>query len=132
MTDIRWQQRFQNFKRAYLALESALAIKSPSAVERAGIIQFYEMAFELSWKLMKDYLNHQGFNVTAPRDSIKQAFQSELISEGSLWIEALVDRNLTVQTYDENKAIEVETAIRQKYFQLLTQLLKTFDAKLVE
>ena len=53
--DIRWIQRCSNFERSFLPLCEALKIESPSVVERAGLIQFFEMAFELSWKLLKDY-----------------------------------------------------------------------------
>lgn len=49
----RWQQRFQNFERAFLLLEEAVSIPAPSVVERAGMIQFFEMAFELGWKVLK-------------------------------------------------------------------------------
>jgi nucleotidyltransferase substrate binding protein (TIGR01987 family) len=72
--DIRWKQRFQNYEKAYLLLERALEIVEPSDIERAGLIHFFEMAFELSWKLMKDYLEQEGFTVTSPRETIKQAF----------------------------------------------------------
>jgi len=71
--DIRWQQRFHNYEKAFLLLERALTIAAPSEVERGGIIQFYEMAFELAWKVMKDYLEQLGFTVNSPRDAIKQA-----------------------------------------------------------
>ena len=40
--DIRWQQRFHNYEKAFLLLERALNIATPSEVERGGIIQFYE------------------------------------------------------------------------------------------
>ena len=95
MKDIRWKQRFQNFQRAYLLLEDSTSIEKPSDVERAGLIQFFEMTFELAWKLIKDFLQEQGFTVNSPKDALKQAFQSEIIKDGHVWIDALEDRNLT-------------------------------------
>lgn len=87
-----------------------------------GIIQFYEMAFELAWKLMKDYLSDLGFDIKSPRAAIKQAFQSEIITDGHTWIDALEDRNLTTHTYDEEVAKLVIEKIRNNYYQLLNSL----------
>ena len=53
--DIRWIQRVSNFERSFSPLCEALKIESLPMVERAGLIRFFEMAFELSWKLLKDY-----------------------------------------------------------------------------
>lgn len=125
--DIRWHQRLENFIRAYTQLELALKITNPSVVERAGIIQFYEMTFELSWKTLKDYLTEEGYEVNSPRQALKKAFQVEIISNGHLWIAALEDRNLTVHTYDENKAVQVEKSIREQYFPLLSALVTMFQ-----
>ena len=80
------------------------------------------MAFELSWKLLKDYEEAEGFEVKSPRHAIKQAFQSNLITAGHDWLDALEDRNLTTHTYNEETAIAVELKIRKKYFPLLQQL----------
>jgi len=74
--EIRWKQRFVNFDKAFQALERTVAIENPSEAERGGLIQFFEMAFELSWKTLKDYLEAGGFQVKSPRDVLKQAFQS--------------------------------------------------------
>ncbi len=128
--DIRSRQRFQNYEKAFLLLERALSITAPSEVERGGIIQFYEMTFELAWKLMKDYLELQGYTVSSPRDAIKQAFQATILEEGQLWMDALSDRNQTTQTYDENKVIEVTAKIKSHYFPVLQQLYKRMSAEL--
>ncbi len=124
--DIRWHQRFQQFNNAFSLLEQAITIKHPSVVERAGIIQFFEMAFELSWKLLKDYQQSEGFEVNSPRSAIKQAFQNDLLDEGHLWIQALEDRNLTTHTYNEATAVIVEQKIREDYYPLLVNLRNTF------
>ena len=121
-SDIRWVQRFQNYQRAYQLLKTALEITEPSEVERAGIIQFFEMSFELAWKLMKDYLDAEGYSTKSPGETIKQAYQIQLIMDGHHWLYALNDRNLTVHIYDENKAIEIENKIRTQYFPLLEHL----------
>lgn len=129
MTDVRWKQRFQNFERACALLERTAAKPDLSEAERGGLIQFFEMAFELSWKLLKDYLTSEGYEITSPRDAIKQAFQSRLIREGGVWLIALEDRNLTTHTYDEATALRVEKKIREDYFPLLQSLRATFEEK---
>jgi len=123
--DIRWKQRFRNFEKAFLLFERTLEIRNPSEVEKGGFIHFYEMAFELAWKLMKDYLEDQGLTANSPRQAIKQAFQSGVIDNGQQWIDALEDRNLTTHTYDESTADKVVSAIRTSYFPILRQLYST-------
>ncbi|ACH37779.1 nucleotidyltransferase substrate-binding protein, HI0074 family [Citrifermentans bemidjiense Bem] len=127
--DIRWQQRFNHFEKAFLLLRDAVAIPVPSVVERAGLIQFFEMAFELAWKVLKDYEEAEGFSVRSPRDAIKQAFEAGMVTEGHDWIDALEDRNLTTHTYNEATAQAVEEKIRHKYFPLLEQLHAEFRAR---
>ncbi len=127
--DIRWKQRFDQFEKAFSLLKSAIAIEQPTVIERAGLIQFFEMAFELGWKLLKDYQQAEGFVISSPRDAIKQAFQSQIIQAGHHWINALEDRNLTTHTYNEQTAATVEQKIRQEYYPLLLQLQQTFADK---
>lgn len=130
MEDIRYKQRFENFEKSYLLLEKSLQIKEPSIVEKAGVIQFFETTFELAWKLLKDYEEYLGYEVKSPREAIKRAFNIEIISNGSLWLEALIDRNLTVHTYDESIANEVYIKILDDYFYLLEELYLKFKDEL--
>lgn len=130
--DIRWQQRYRQFNRAYLLLVQAVAIESPNIVERAGLIQFFEMAFELSWKLLKDYQQAEGFEVNSPRAAIKLAFQNGIVDDGHVWIQALEDRNLTTHTYNEETAQQVEQKIRETYFPLLNVLNNRFSELEIE
>lgn len=127
--DIRWKQRFAHYKKAFVLLEQTIAISDPSDAERAGLIQFFEMSFELAWKVLKDYLEEEGFRVISPRDAVKQAFQAGLIVDGHTWLEALKDRNLTVHTYEEKIAIAVEKKIRDAYFPALARLFRDFGEK---
>jgi len=127
--DIRWKQRFQNYEKAYLLLERNLNIAEPSEVERAGIIQFFEMAFELAWKLMKDYLEEEGFVVNSPKEAIKQAFQSDIIEDGHTWIDALNDRKLTTHIYEEETAVIVTEKIKENHFPLLKKLYLYFQGR---
>jgi len=130
---IRWQQRLYNFNKVMQHLEKALAIKNPDFVQEAGIIQLFEMSFELAWKLLKDFLEEQGFqNVRSPRAALKKAFEVELIEYGHEWMEILVDRNLTAHTYDEAKANEMKMLIDKKYFPIMKALQNTFNQKMDE
>ncbi len=127
--DIRWKQRFVLFRKAYVLLEQTIAINNPSEAERAGLIQFFELAFELAWKVLKDNCEDEGFIANSPRETIKLAFQSGLIMDGHLWMEALKDLKLTVHTYEEKIAIAEEEKIRNSYFPVLAKLFHDFSKK---
>lgn len=128
--DIRWKQRFQNFEKSLNYLHLAIQIKDPDIIQKAGIIQFFEMSYELAWNTIKDLLESEGFtDINSPRNALKKAFETGLISEGHSWMELLNDRNLTAHTYDEVKATEVENLIHYKYFPLLKDLYDTFSER---
>ena len=125
--DIRWKQRFENFQKSFGLLSKYRDFNTRSELERAGIIQFYEMTFELSWKLLKDYLESQGFIITSPRDAIKQAFQAGIIDDGEIWIEALNSRNLLTHTYDEETAIKISEKIINHFYPEILKINQYFE-----
>jgi nucleotidyltransferase substrate binding protein (TIGR01987 family) len=122
LKDIRWRQRFENFEKSYKLLEKYAKEEITTEIEKAGIIQFFEMTFELAWKVLKDYLEAQGFLVKSPRETIKQAFQMGIIEEGHIWIDALSKRNLTTHTYDEAFANKFVKEIKEIYFPIFKSL----------
>ena len=60
--------------------------------------------------------------VKSPKQAIKLAFQTELISDGETWLSALEDRNLTAHTYDEATTDAIINKIRNSYFGLIEGL----------
>jgi nucleotidyltransferase substrate binding protein (TIGR01987 family) len=128
--DVRWKQRFRNFQKSLLYLQEALQIENPDVIQRAGMIQFFEMTFELAWNTLKDYLQAQGFNeIKSPRSAIKKGFEIDLITDGEGWLKLLEDRNLTAHAYDEVMAKEIEKLIRRKYFPLIKELFDILHQK---
>ncbi|GGH84656.1 nucleotidyltransferase substrate binding protein (TIGR01987 family) [Pullulanibacillus pueri] len=125
MKDIRWKQRFENFEKSFKLLEKYSNNSISNELERAGIIQFFETTFELAWKVLKDYLESEGYIAKSPRESIKQAFQMDLIEEGHLWMDALSKRNLTSHTYDQELAEKLVKEIQEQFLPLLQNLYKT-------
>jgi nucleotidyltransferase substrate binding protein (TIGR01987 family) len=124
---IRLQQRTENFRKSFKLLSDALEINTPTVTERAGIIQFYELTFELGWKCLKDYFESKGLDPKFPRDIIKQGIESEILSDGEKWLKALTDRNLTSHLYDESAAQQIENDIRNEYFPLIVELLSFLE-----
>lgn len=126
---IRWQQRFQNFEKSFFLLKDGISSNPTSQLEKDGVIQRFEMAFELSWKIMKDYLESIGISAKSPRESIKHAFQSEIIENGSRWIEMLDKRNLLAHTYDEKTANEAFQRVSESYYFEIASLYEFFKSK---
>jgi nucleotidyltransferase substrate binding protein (TIGR01987 family) len=128
--DVRWRQRFSNFKKSYQVLLRLLDLTKPSEGERLGSIQAFELAFELAWKTLGDYLQSLGHDVVSPRPIIKQAFQIGLIVKGEKWLEMLDNRNQTSHTYDEEMALLVYKKIKAEYLDLLQYLYETISRKI--
>ncbi len=127
LKDIRWKQRFVNFEKIYRLLLQYVNKPLENDLERAGMIQFFEISFELAWKVMKDYLEAHEIVVKSPRETIKQAYQIGLIDDGHIWMDALSDRNLTVYTYDEDIAKKMVDDIVSIYFPELRKFYTKMD-----
>lgn len=53
--DIRWMQKFLNFKKALNQLKSFIEKENINKFEVLGLIHCFEYTFELACKTMKDY-----------------------------------------------------------------------------
>jgi nucleotidyltransferase substrate binding protein (TIGR01987 family) len=121
--DIRWQQRFANYRKALSQLEKFIVKGELSDMEEQGFIKAFEYTYELAWTTLKDYLEYQGFlNITGSRDTIREAFQNKLIYNGEQWMKMVLSRNLTAHSYNEATADEISTAIADEYFDLFKEL----------
>ena len=125
----RCRQRFANYEKSLGHLKSTVEKQSLNEIEKAGLIQFFEVTFELAWKVMKDFLSAEGYEVKSPRESIKTAFEYGLIQNGTLWLEALEKRNLASHTYDDKILDKLEALIIPTYYPLSNALKKILNKK---
>jgi len=118
--DIRWKQRFQNYKKALTTLKNAAelaASRELTDLEKQGTIQSFEFTFELAWNVMKDYLEEQGITgIIGSKNAIRYAFNKGLIDDGEVWMDMVKDRNVASHVYDEETAEELFTAIKNIYY----------------
>jgi nucleotidyltransferase substrate binding protein (TIGR01987 family) len=124
--DVRWRQRAQNFDKAVALLRDALK-NGPevlSDLEKDGTAQRFEYTVELAWKTLKDFLEHNGVQLTSvtPKSVIKAAFAARLIPDGQLWIDVLETRNLLSHTYDQSLLAEGLREIHGRYLPAIEQL----------
>jgi nucleotidyltransferase substrate binding protein (TIGR01987 family) len=118
--DIRWKQRFEHFVNAFKQLKNAKQLKEErdfSELELQGVIQAFEVSQELSWKVMKDFLEEQGkTDLFGSKNAVKEAFNVGLISKGDIWLDMIKSRNLTSHIYDEKEVLAILEIILNDYF----------------
>ena len=132
--DVRWKQRFVNFKKALAQLEDAVILSKQrvlSRLEKQGVIQAFEFTHELAWNVLKDYLEDQGEqNIRGSKDATRYAFKVSLITDGELWMAMIQSRNASSHTYDEEVSATLFTTIVDDYYPLFL-VLSTVMAGLV-
>jgi len=109
-------------------------VDSLSQLEKEGAIQRFEVAFELAWKTLKDYLEESGLvvNPVTPRNVIKEAFAAKLFDDAQVWIDMMLHRNLLSHTYDNAVFEVVLRAVVDRYFPAFDRLHEFFLTKTVE
>ena len=125
--DIRWIQRFQNYHKAFLKLEEAIDKEDLNELERNGLIQRFEFTLDLSWKVLKDYLEEKGFVFKpSPKDTLQQAQQAGLIDFAQDLIDGLDIRNELSHDYNGDKFEASEETLRNSVFTALEKLHRFF------
>ena len=134
MEDIRWQQRFSNYQKALARLSEAVNLLNDNISEgsefdllKEGLIQRFEYTHELAWKVMKDYLEYQGYvDIRGSRDAIRKSLELNILSDRR-WMGTIEARNLTSHNYDDETANNIYHEIMEVYFPLFID----FEAKML-
>src|SRR6266581_4006266 len=96
-TDMRWRQRFENFRKALTQLSSAAALtkqRDLTKLEQQGLIQAFEFTHELAWNTLKDFLEaHGATHLYGSKDATREAFKRSLITNGDEWMAMIQGRN---------------------------------------
>ncbi len=125
--DIRWLQRFDNYNKSLQNLldvvEEYRHDNEISEAEKAGMIKFFEMTYELAWNTIKDYYEDQGeTGIQGSKDAIKLAFNRGLIANANQWFDMIDSRKLSVHTYNQATADKIAHEISETYADLFVQL----------
>lgn len=127
-SDIRWKQRFANFRKAFTQLERFNEAGNLNEMEKQGLIKAFEYTYELSWKTLQDLLKEKGYiGILGPKPVIEQSFQDGYIMDGNGWMRMHKSRNLTSHTYDEQTAEEIIDSIHDEYYLLLKDLIQKLE-----
>ena len=118
--DIRWQQRFDNYKRALQQLTAAVELSAQrefTELEKQGVIQGFEFVHELAWNVLKDLLEFEGIQgIVGWRGAVREAFKRGLLADGELWLDMIDKRNLTSHTYNAELAQDMVNTIVHRYY----------------
>ncbi len=131
--DIRWKQRFEHFIKALEQLKNAKQLQIERVftdLELQGVIQAFEVTQELSWKVMKDFLESQGkIDLFGSKTTVKEAFNVGLITNGEIWFSMIKSRNLTSHIYDQSEIKVILEIILNSYletFIIFENKMKTY------
>lgn len=129
--DIRWKQRFANFEQTFLRLKEAMEMDSLNELERNGLVQRFEFTLDMSWKVMKDFLEYKGFSFKpSPKDTFRQAQASKYIDYAQALIDGLTLRNELSHDYDGKKFEESEKSLRKDIYPALAKLYDFYRSEL--
>ncbi|MGB7085644.1 MAG: nucleotidyltransferase substrate binding protein [Phormidesmis sp.] len=128
-SDMRWVQRFQNFEDAF-ATFSRVFERYQSAPDdeiiQIALVQAFEFTFEIAWKTMKDYLEHEGYGgLGNSKQTIRVAFRAELIVDAESWMSAIAQRNMTSHVYNSVVLQETILFICGVFYPLVRSLYST-------
>ena len=132
-SDIRWQQRLANYKKALNLLTKFIEKGELNELEEQGLIKAFEYTYELAWNVVKDFFTSRGNStIYGSRDAIREAFSAGLIEDGEGWMDMYADRNKTSHTYNEETADEIMRNVVSRYFPLFLVLREKMESLVQE
>ncbi|MFZ5996173.1 MAG: HI0074 family nucleotidyltransferase substrate-binding subunit [Nitrospirota bacterium] len=124
----RVKRYFDDFGKALTNLENGVK-EAENDLDIDGTIKRFELCYELSWKLIKEYLSDMGIICNNPRDCFKGAFANDLIDSEESWLKMIEDRNYLVHTYTFEKSREIFERIKDSYVVSLKYLFAAIQQK---
>jgi nucleotidyltransferase substrate binding protein (TIGR01987 family) len=124
----RVKKAFLDFEKSFNNLKSAVK-KAVDDLDIDGTIKRFELCYELSWKIIKLYLEDLGIICKNPRDCFKQAKINNLIKDEVIWMEMIDTRNQLVHEYSSDFSREIFEKIKNDYVKILEELYKNIKER---
>ena len=118
-------KKYENFASALANLEDAPNQDLSNDFVQSGLINKFNLQFELSWKLLKRLLEYEGATLAAsgsPRAILKEAYRFYDFIDEAAWLDMLRDRNTNVHIYDNKLAQDLIQRILNVYIPAFSQL----------
>lgn len=119
--------RYQSFCRSLRNLSDARGRLPDDKFILSGTVQMYNLAFDLSWKVMKDIIvEFHGildYATGSPRETLRMAKGVGLITN-DIWMEMLKARNNLAHDYDGTLAVRYFENITTVYYDVLDEFRK--------
>jgi nucleotidyltransferase substrate binding protein (TIGR01987 family) len=118
--------KFINLQKAYTRLQEACQVyDGQNDMIRDSVIQRFEFSYELSHKVLCEYLKYEGVTLpnTFPRTIYKKAYVNGILTDEKVWLQLLEDRNATSHMYSEKLADEIARRICNLYVQAMGELV---------
>lgn len=97
----------------------------------SGLISKFCLAFDLSWKVMKDFIiEYHGINdfaVGSPRETLEKAFQVNIIDDDGIWLNWLKLRNSLSHDYNSSIAYETAEIIVTSYIDIFVDFVSRME-----
>ncbi|MCL1884168.1 MAG: nucleotidyltransferase substrate binding protein [Defluviitaleaceae bacterium] len=141
MHDIRWKQRYANYTNILNILKSNFQNKKPedfTELEQIGLAKSFELCFELLWKLIKDYLEHEDVEIglISPKNILKAAASRGLLGQmdvdGDILLKTHKSRNELTHVYDHEKFSSALHDIKYIYLPEMIKIDSYFMVKMNE
>ena len=117
------KELIEQLTKAVKRLEEVLALEK-TIVNRDASIKRFEMAFDLSWKTIKWFIEEKkGAICRSPKGCYREAYTQGLIEYERKWLSMTDDRNAAAHTYKEAFAEQMFTELPE-YLQLFQKLIK--------
>ena len=125
MQDIRWKQRYSSYREMLNVLDRNLQYEVSESTEEIvhmALAKNLEFCFELMWKLLKDYLQHNDVEIglISPKNVLKTAANSGLLEQmdvdGDVLMHIHETRNKLVHTYNQEKMQDILKGLKETFF----------------
>jgi len=96
--------------------------------EKMGVVQAFEICYELSWKIMKKVLRFRGADASgAARDIFREAAKLNFLTDVETWFTYLEKRNITVHAYQPEVLDDLFSNTAKEFLTDLDYLLKQLE-----
>ena len=123
----RWRYRFENFERALASLNRGVALAKASGlkeIERAGLLQTFNLAWDLAWKVLREFIEEEGRIVVqpiTPHATVRAAMEAGLIFDGQDWMDALETRNKIAHIHSLEMADEFLPEVENRFAPMMSR-----------